>query len=99
MFWKKHENTVVGIDQAFSGRLEGSTFRYNGRDIYEMERRMSLTILDICRAAGAVCIDGFANLNFGADETYDYVHTNPKGARRIAGFLAPELNAALASRP
>jgi lysophospholipase L1-like esterase len=98
MFWKTDEGRTLGLDEEFSMVVSGVTLRYNGRDIHDMEQRISAVIIDTCRAAGALCIDGFTNLDFAAGEIYDFIHTTPMGARRIALFLASELRPAFASK-
>jgi hypothetical protein len=96
-FWKNEGPLILGVDEEFSGQLEGSILRYNGWDIHGMEAKMSAAILEICRESDAVCIDGFSNLDFASDETYDFEHANPKGAQRIADFLASALQPILAA--
>lgn len=43
--------------------------------------------MERCRARGAVCVDTAHRFAFEDGDLYDWVHTTPKGARRLGAFL------------
>lgn len=61
-------------------------------DYYSREKIISETILRICKNNKIICIDGFSQLNLNMNDTYDLVHTNPIGSKKIAKFIFENLN-------
>ena len=62
-----------------------------GYDYYSREKIKSETILKICEKYKLICIDGFNQLNLNNEDTYDLVHTNPAGSKKIANFIFKSL--------
>jgi lysophospholipase L1-like esterase len=58
---------------------------------YAREKIVSDAIINVCLMNNAICIDGFNNLKLNTEDTYDYVHTNPKGSKKIAKFIYKNL--------
>ena len=49
-------------------------------------------MLRICKENNIICFDGFTQLNLDIEDTYDLVHTNPAGSKKIARFIFENLN-------
>ena len=75
--WKLNKNQVYSISE--------------GYDYYSREKIISETILKICEKYKLICIDGFNQLNLNNEDTYDLVHTNPEGSKKIANFIFKSL--------
>ena len=67
--WKLNKNQVYSISE--------------GYDYYSREKIISETILKICEKYKLICIDGFNQLNLNNEDTYDLVHTNPEGSKKL----------------
>lgn len=75
--WKLSDNQIYSISRK--------------NDYYSKEKIISETILKICKKNKLICIDGFNQLNLDIEDTYDLVHTNPKGSKKIAKFIFENL--------
>ena len=58
---------------------------------YAKEKIISDIIINTCEINNVVCINAFDNLKLNTEDTYDYVHTNPKGSKKIAQFIYENL--------
>ena len=58
---------------------------------YAKEKAISDTILNVCLMNNIICINGFDDLKLNIEDTYDYVHTNPNGSKKIARFIYKNL--------
>jgi lysophospholipase L1-like esterase len=63
----------------------------NSINYYAKEKIVSDTIINACLMNNLICINGFNNLILNTEDTYDYVHTNPKGSKKIAKFIYKNL--------
>jgi hypothetical protein len=63
----------------------------NSINYYAKEKIVSDAIINACLMNNLICINGFNNLVLNTDDTYDYVHTNPKGSKKIAKFIYKNL--------
>ena len=60
-------------------------------DYYSREKKISDIIIAGCKEKKAICIDGFSIIKFDDDDTYDLVHTTPKGSEKIADVLFDQI--------
>ena len=58
---------------------------------YAMLMAHNRRAMKVCREAAATCIDVSRNLVFEDDDLYDFTHTTPKGAAKVAKFLFEHL--------
>lgn len=72
-------------------KIKGYEFNYALR-MFHGSRLYAETTMEVCREAGAVCIDMARELQIEPNERYDLVHTNPQGSKRIAEYLAAKIS-------
>ena len=76
--WKKNEREIFSVNK-----------NYN---FYMREKVISESILNICEQFKLICLDGFTELPLEINDTYDLVHTNPQGSKKIANYIYKKLN-------
>ena len=64
------------------------------KNYYSREKIISEAILKICNENKIICFDGFNQLDVDIGDTYDLIHTNPAGSKKIAKFLFNNLKKA-----
>ncbi len=93
--WDRIDGRIVGIpaygDESSEFRLLADVV--NGVDIHHVEERVAEAIMAECKAADAICIDLFENIDFDVGKDfYDSVHTTSSGSRAIAKHLYDALH-------
>jgi lysophospholipase L1-like esterase len=58
---------------------------------YAKEKIISDAIINTCIINNVIYINAFDNLKLNTEDTYDYVHTNPKGSKKISEFIYENL--------
>ena len=74
--WKKEGKTVYSID---------------AQDHYYNEMNIAKTVMSFCKKNNLQCIDGFNNLDFTINDTWDLIHISPSGSKKIAALIYQEL--------
>lgn len=67
--------------------FKGKPFTFTTSDIGHAERLLSQTLMKFCRAQSLLCFDGFSQFQIDKSNTYDLVHTTPKGSAEISSKL------------
>ena len=75
--WKKKESSILSIS--------------SNEDYFSKEKTISEIIISACEEKKAICIDGFSNIIFDDKDTYDLVHTTPRGSKKIADVLFDQI--------
>ena len=70
--WSIIDDKVLSIDN----------FNY-----YLFEKNISEIILNFCYDNKILCINGFEELKFNTNDTYDLIHTSPSGSKKIAELV------------
>lgn len=58
---------------------------------YLVQAAFNRRALEVCRAKAAICLDLAEEVEFQVGDFHDYVHTSPRGSRRIADYLFVKL--------
>lgn len=90
-YYTDKEGKVIGLleDRVYDG------VNYNGVDMYFMMKLFNKKAMEACEANNGICINLADRLLLNNDDYYDWVHNNPKGAKKIGNFLYDELNGQL----
>ena len=84
--WRKG-NQVIGI----SYQSSYNAVKYNGVDMYYMNKLLNNTTMSVCKQANGICIDLESELNFTHDDFYDFAHNTPRGTIKIGKYLYHKL--------
>lgn len=87
--WRWEGGKLLGVP-AYS-TISGQ--QINGVDYYYMLNALNRRTLEIGQREGGVCIDLADGIEFEEDDIYDFVHTTPKGARKVGRYLYSQLQA------
>ncbi|MBW2662665.1 MAG: SGNH/GDSL hydrolase family protein [Deltaproteobacteria bacterium] len=85
-YWRKG-NQVIGI----SYQSSYNAVKYNGVDMYYMNKLLNNTTMSVCKQANGICIDLESELNFTHDDFYDFAHNTPRGTIKIGKYLYHKL--------
>jgi hypothetical protein len=93
--WNAGPGPMRGLTDTIN--VHGTTLNY--ADVSFLHQRMNAGLMAWCRDTGAACHDAAGELPLAPDDFYDFVHTNPVGARKFGEYLAARLQVLLASAP
>lgn len=89
----------IGRCQQRDGKLFGTTDtkKFNEAEINGVDHCVILGLLndktmEVCRESNGVCIDLARELEFDADDYYDFYHNTPQGAGKIGRYLHAKLD-------
>lgn len=82
-----------GDFRVVNGRVQGiaTTEGLNGIDQHRLLSEFNQATRDTCRDEGLMCLDLARELTFDNGDFYDYLHTTPKGAKKIGRWLHAKL--------
>ena len=75
--WKIEDNSVFSIDKNIN--------------YYEREKLISDIIMQFCKTSEILCVDLFSSINFETEDSYDLVHLNSSGSKKVSKLIFQEL--------
>lgn len=71
--WKKENNKYYSINKKIN--------------YYEREAKISNKILKFCKSKKLICVDIFSDFDLILKDSYDLVHLNPQGSKKLAEII------------
>lgn len=63
----------------------------NFADVSYVHQSLNAALLTYCDSRGLACLDAATEVELDPDDYYDFVHTNPIGARKLGEYVAGKL--------
>ena len=92
--WIKKNNDYYGIysqNKRIKIKLEKKKIYINSADLGILEEKFSNNVIKFCNKKKIFCIDGFNLFNLKTKDTYDLMHLNDKGSKKIAKKIYKEI--------
>ena len=92
--WIKKNNDYYGIysqNKRIKIKLEKKIIYINSADLGFLEEKFSNNVIKFCNKKKIFCIDGFNLFNLKIKDTYDLMHLNDKGSKKIAKKIFEEI--------
>ena len=73
-------------------RIDKQNIKINSGDIGLLERKFSSYLMRFCETKKLFCINGFKHFELTIEDTYDLMHLNNKGSKKIAKIIFSKIN-------
>jgi hypothetical protein len=87
--WNAGAGEPRGIRTPQPVRIHGREMNY--ADVSYLHQQLNAALLRHCQEHHLACLDLASEIELGADDYYDWLHTAPSGAAKIGAYLAPRL--------
>jgi len=88
--WLKRNEYIYGVSSNSKDiklKIDNKKFKINSADIGLLEKKFSSYIVEFCKIKKLFCIDGFEFFELNIEDTYDLMHLNSKGSKKIAKII------------
>ena len=88
--WIKKNNLYYGLsseNKKIEVKIDNKIFNINSADLGILEEKFSNNIINFCNEKKIFCIDGFNSFNLKKNDTYDLMHLNDLGSKKIAKII------------
>lgn len=93
--WNAGAGPVRGLGEQVN--VHGTTLNY--ADVSYLHQQMNASLMAWCVETGTPCFDAASELALDPSNYYDFVHTDPVGARKFGEYLGDRLQGLLSPTP
>ncbi len=93
--WIKKDLEIFGVSTVNDNlklKLDKKNLKINSGDIGLIEKKFSSYIIKFCEIKKLFCINGFENFELKIEDTYDLMHLNNIGSKKIAKKIFDEIS-------
>ena len=93
--WRKKDLEIFGVssfNDSLNMRINKQNLKINSGDIGLLEKKFSSFLMKFCKNKKLFCINGFKYFELKTEDTYDLMHLNNNGSKKIAKIIFNKLN-------